>query len=165
MLLRLAAALLATVLTVSAGACAQGAPAAPGDRSPTAALTRPPDNAARVCEGVYAFAMAKTDPNDPTVTTFLDVFAEPEKFSPDHRIAARYAFFTKEEGAARALATEATEPNLHAALATYADGWAALAAVRTAEGPRSSQPNWQPVMDLCPGVQHRIFTDLDALGR
>lgn len=152
------AAVPAAVLAVAlAGACA--------DTPPGRAATVPAANTPGVCEEFYAFATAKTDENDPMVAAFLDVLVNGAKYPADRQIAIRHAFAVRQQAAVQPLAGAATDPALRAALQTYADGWADLAAVRSAAGPGRVQPDWQPVLDLCPGVQDRISADLEARGR
>jgi hypothetical protein len=155
----------AAALAASTGACAGTPSATTPDRSPAAPAVSAADNNLAVCEGVYTFAMAKADENDPIVAAFLDLLINTAKPPTDRQIAIRHAFYTKQVNAVQPLATEATDPNLHAALQAYADGWADLAAVQSAAGPETIQPNWQPVLDLCPGIQDRIYADLDARGQ
>ena len=157
-------AVLAAALVISSGACGGPPSVTAPDRSPAAPATGAADNAA-VCEGVYRFAMAKADEGDPTVAGFLDLLINTEKYPADRRIAIRKAFYTQQAKAVQPLAAEATDPKLRAALQAYADGWAERAAVQSAAGPQSVQPDWQPVLDLCPGTQGRIYADLDARGQ
>lgn len=109
--------------------------------------------------------MAKADRKDPTVAAFLDILGDDAERPTDRQIAIRQAFYTKQEEAVRPLATEATDPQLRAALQTYANGWAQLAAAQATAAPGKTQPDWQPVMNMCPGIQKRIFADLDARGQ
>ena len=155
--------LLAAALIVSSAACAERPSTASPDGSPIAAAPSAADNSAAVCEGVYAYAMTRFD--DPLWSRYFDVVSKPEKFPPDRRVAIRVEFLTKQEKAVQALASEASNPQLRAALQTYADGWADLGAVRTPDGPSATQADWQPVLDLCPGIQERIFADLEAQGK
>jgi hypothetical protein len=155
----------AAALAASTGACAGTPSATTPDRSPSAPAVSAADNNSAVCEGVYTFAMAKADTNDPTVTAFLDLLTNTAKYPTDRQIAIQHAFYTKQEEAVQPLAAEATDPKLRAALQAYADGWADLAAVQSPAWPKTIQPNWQPVLDLCPGIQDRIFADLDARGQ
>ena len=160
----LAAAAFAAVLTISTAACAGAPSTVSPDRSPPGRTTSAADSNSATCEGVYAFAMAKADQNDTSVAAFYDLLTDAAKYPPDRQISIRYAFYTKQEKAVQTLVARAADSQLRAALQTYADGWTERAAIRTAAGPDTIQPDWQPIMDLCPGIQHRISTDLTALG-
>jgi len=156
-------ALLAAVLVVSAAACSGSSPTHASGRS-TAPSPSLPDNSAEICEGVHDFAIARADKNNKTAAAWLDLTAHPEKYPAKKRIEIRIAFDTQEASEVQALAAKATDPRLRGALQAYADGWTELAADRSAAGPKIVQPDWQPVMDRCPGLQNRIIADLDAMG-
>jgi hypothetical protein len=162
---RPAAAVLVAALIVTTAACADASSTASPERSIPSLTTSSTANKPAECEGIYTFAMTRNDENDPSAEAFFNLLTDPTKYSADQQISIRHAYYTKQEKAVRALAAHAADPQMRAALQAYADGWSEHAAVQTADGPDTVQPDWKPVMDLCPGLEHRISEDLTAQGR
>ena len=154
---------LTAVLAASASACASTPSATSPGQSPAASALSSAENTSAVCDGVHDFAMAKADMNDPMVVAAYDILGGDTQHLTDRQLAILQAYYAKQEKVVRPLASQATDPALRAALQTYADGWAELAA--TPDGPARTQPDWQPVMDLCPEALERIYADLEARGQ
>jgi hypothetical protein len=156
---------LTAVLAASASACASTPSATSPGQSPAASAPSSAEDTSAVCDGVHDFAMAKADKNDPMVVAAYEILGEDVNGLTDRQLAILQAYYAKQEKAVRPLASQATDPALRAALQTYADGWAELAATPGPDGPDRTQPDWQPVMDLCPDALERIYADLEARGQ